>query len=165
METVRLTTMINAPVERCFRLAISVDVELRAAGKAARVERGLSSGLLRPGDEVSYRGLQVGRRYTILVDEWRPYTYFRDVRLDGAFVRFEHKHHFTTMDDGTWMREEIRFALGFSLLRKGRERLVRKRVVRFLAARGAMIKQAAESDGWREFLEGQPEIDLKPKMR
>lgn len=165
METVRLTTMINAPVERCFRLAISVDVQLRAARKPARVVRGLVSGLLSAGNEVSYRGLQAGRRYTVLVDEWRPFTYFSDVRLDGPFATFEHKHHFTTMDDGTWMREEICFALRFPLLRKTRERMVRKRLAKFLAARGAMIKQAAESDGWREFLEGQPAIDLNPRMR
>ena len=107
----------------------------------------------------------MGQRYTIVLDEWRPYTYFSDVRLDGPFVRFEHKHHFTTMDDGTWMREEIRFALRLPVLRKARERIVRKRISKFLAARGATIKQAAESDGWRNFLEGQPAIDLHPRMR
>ncbi len=42
------------------------------------------------------------------------------------------------------------------------EKLVlRRRLVRMLEQRNRLIKQAAESDAWHQYLDGQPELDRR----
>jgi hypothetical protein len=89
-------------------------------------------------------------RHTSRIDVLRPHSYFRDVMVAGAFQHFEHDHHFAPMDDGTRMRDEIRFSTRWGPL--GRI-LARKRLKAFLMERNAAIKRVAESEEWRKYLE------------
>jgi hypothetical protein len=88
--------------------------------------------------------------HTSRIDQMRPYCYFRDVMIAGPFRHFVHEHHFAAMDDGTRIRDEVRFASRWGPLGKI---LTRRRLKAFLMERGAVIKRVAESDEWRRYLD------------
>ena len=134
METIRLVTWVDAPVERCFKLSLSVDLHLEALRKTReRAVDGVTTGLIGAGETVKWSGRHFGRRWshTSVVDAYRPFLFFRDVMVKGAFKHFEHEHHFAALDDGTRIREEIRFSAPMGLLGRLAEKafLDRKSVV------------------------------------
>ncbi|MEO6910835.1 MAG: SRPBCC family protein [Edaphobacter sp.] len=159
METIRLSTWMDAPMERCFKLSTSIDLHLVSAGETRETAiGGVTSGMLEEGETVQWRGRHLGRwrTHTSKIDGWRPYSYFRDVMVEGSFARFEHEHHFAMMDDGTRMRDEIRFAVPRGLLSKVKEKIVRRHLIRLLKQRNAVIKQVAESEEWHRYLVERP---------
>jgi ligand-binding SRPBCC domain-containing protein len=161
MQMIRLTTWMDAPMERCFQLAASIDLAL-AAGTGEKAVGGVTSGRLGPDASVRWQGRQFGktgihtsRIDSTRVDGWRPSSYFREVMVEGTFARFEHERHFALMDDGTRMRDEIRFTIP-GLLGGLSEKLVRRHLIEILKRRNALIKQVAESEEWRRYLEEKP---------
>ncbi len=64
------------------------------------------------------------------------------------------------MNDGTRMRDEIRFAAPAGLLGRLVEGKLRRHLSKFLKERNAHIKRVAESEEWRRYLDGQPPIDM-----
>jgi len=161
METIRLTTWIDAPVERCFKLSISIDLHVASAASTGEsVVDGVTTGLIGEGQTVTWQGRHFGVKlhHTSRIDGWRPYTYFRDVMIDGVFRQFEHEHFFAAMDDGTRMRDEVRFSAPLGALGRMATRLfVRRHLTAILVRRNAVIKQVAESAEWRRYLEEKPE--------
>jgi hypothetical protein len=74
--------------------------------------------------------------------------------VEGSFTRFEHEHHFAVMDDGTRMRDEIRFAAPYGLLgRIVEKRVLREHLLNLLKQRNAFLKRTVESEEWRKYLE------------
>lgn len=155
METIRLTTWMDAPIERCFKLATSIDLQMASSVQAEKAIGGVTSGLISEGQSVQWKVRHLGRwrTHTSKIDGWRPYSFFRDVMVEGSFARFEHEHHFAVMDDGTRMRDEIRFATS-GLLSGLTGKMVRRDLIALLKQRNEAIKQAAESEEWRKYLEG-----------
>ena len=96
--------------------------------------------------------------HTSLVEVSRPFAHFREVMTAGIFARYEHEHFFAAMDDGTRVRDELKFAARFGPLGRMMEALVLRRyMISLLKRRNAALKHAAESEDWRLYLEGQPE--------
>jgi ligand-binding SRPBCC domain-containing protein len=161
METIRLTTWIDAPVERCFKLSASIDLHIvSATWTGEKAIDGVTTGLIGHGQTVTWQARHFGlnQRHTSRIDAWRPYSYFRDVMVRGAFARFEHEHFFAAMDDGTRMRDEIRFSAPWGPLGRVATRiLVRRHLEKLLIRRNAVIQRVAESDEWRKYLDGVPE--------
>jgi ligand-binding SRPBCC domain-containing protein len=142
-------------MERCFKLATSIDLHLASATQTQeKAVGGVTSGLIGEGETVQWQGRHLGRvrMHTSRIDGWRPYSYFRDVMVDGSFALFEHEHHFALMDDGTRMRDEIRFAAPGMLGRIAEKMFVKKHLIEFLKQRNAVIKRVAESEEWRTYL-------------
>ena len=165
METIRVATWIDAPVERCFLLSLSIGLHAASAGRAwLNAKGGVTSGLLREGQTVTLPGRPFGvLRHTCRIDELRPHNYFRDVMVAGNFRHFMHEHHFAPMNDGTRIRDEIRFSSRWGPIGN---MLARKRLRIYLMQRGAAIKRVAESDDWRryldnEFLDKMPPVSVK----
>jgi ligand-binding SRPBCC domain-containing protein len=159
METIRSETWIDAPVERCFLLSLSIDLHV-ASARSSREQaiEGVTTGLISEGQTVTFRGRHLGLRlrHKSRIEVMRPYSYFRDVMVSGAFSRFEHDHHFAAMDDGTRMRDEIRFIPPLGKLgRVATKALVRRHIAAFLTERNRGIKQVAESEDWHRYLDGQ----------
>lgn len=159
METIRSETWIDAPVERCFLLSLSVDLHV-ASARSSREQAidGVTTGLISEGETVTFRGRHFGLRllHKSRIEVMRPYSYFRDVMVSGMFSHFEHEHHFAAMDDGTRMRDEIRFIAPVGALgRVATKILVRRHVAAFLMERNRGIKQVAESEDWHRYLDGQ----------
>ncbi len=155
METIRLATWVDAPIERCFLLSLSIDLHVASAGETQeKAIDGVTTGLIGEGETVTFQGRHLGmrKRHTSRIEAVRPYSYFRDVMVAGAFRRFEHDHHFAPMDDGTRMRDEIRFSAPWGPLGHN---LARRRLIAFLSERNAFIKRVAESEEWRRYLDGE----------
>ena len=156
METIRLGTWINAPVERCFLLSLNVDLHVAAARSTQeKAAAGVIEGV-REGERLTFKGHHFGVhwRHTSVIEKLRPHSYYRDVMISGPFRHFEHDHHFAPMDDGTRMRDEVRFSASGGVLGRLRTRMfLRKQLKGFLMQRNAMIKRLAESEDWHKYLE------------
>jgi hypothetical protein len=149
METIRVATWIDAPIERCFLLSLSIDLHSASDGDART--GGAAAGFLREGETVTLPGRPFGvLRHTCRVDQLRPHSYFRDVMIAGNFRHFMHEHHFAPMNDGTRIRDEIRFSSHWGSVGN---LLARKRLKVYLMERGAAIKRVAESEEWRRYLD------------
>ncbi len=154
MKPIRLATWIDAPVERCFLLSLSIDLHVACARRTGeRVTSGVTTGLIGLGETVTFQGRHflLPRKHTSRIELLRPYSYFRDVMVSGNFKRFEHDHHFAAMDDGTRMRDEVRFIAPWGSLGQA---LVRRHLKDFLKQRNAEIKRVAESEEWHKYLDG-----------
>jgi ligand-binding SRPBCC domain-containing protein len=157
MEIIRLGTWIDAPVERCFLLSLSVDLHVASARSTQEnATAGTAEVTIGEGDTLTFKGSHFGVhwRHTSLIEKLRPHSYYRDVMISGPFRHFEHDHHFAPMDDGTRMRDEIRFLVSGGILGQLRTRMfLRKQLRAFLLERNAMIKRLAESEDWHKYLE------------
>jgi ligand-binding SRPBCC domain-containing protein len=153
-------TQIQAPIERCFDLARSVEVHLAGNihwGEQAVAECGAISGLLRRGDRVTWRAKHFGvwhRLASEITGMDRP-TYFQDRMVRGPFESMWHDHFFRALPNGaTEMRDVFCFAAPLGILGQIAEGLVLRRYMRgLLGGRNAVIRQMAESDEWRKYLE------------
>ena len=57
------------------------------------------------------RGVPI--RWTARIVEWKPATRFTDVQLRGPYRLWHHTHTFEPRDDGTVIRDVVRYALPF----------------------------------------------------
>jgi ligand-binding SRPBCC domain-containing protein len=156
MATIHLTTLIHAPLDRCFDLSRSVDLHVASTQNTGeRAVGGVTSGLLGLGDEVTWsaRHFGVRQRLTSRITAFDPPRHFRDSMVSGAFRRFDHDHHFEAQGDATRMRDVFDFESPLGPLGRIADALVLTRYLRgFLEERNAVIKRAAESDAWRALL-------------
>jgi ligand-binding SRPBCC domain-containing protein len=120
MRSIRLETVIAAPIGDCFDLSLSVDAH--AASMQASKERaigGVTSGVMRLGDSVTWRARHFGIafRMTSAITEYQPPGRFVDEQQHGPFRRWWHEHTFTPLVNGqTQMIDIVRFESPFGLL-------------------------------------------------
>jgi ligand-binding SRPBCC domain-containing protein len=156
MPTIVLSTAIEAPVERVFDLARSIDLHTQSTSNTReRAVTGVTSGLIGPGQEVTWRARHFGiwQTLTARISAFERPTHFADTMVRGAFRRMEHHHYFERSGMGTVMRDEFTFESPFGLLGRIVDRLFLSRYVRaFLAERNRVIKAAAETDDWKRYL-------------
>jgi ligand-binding SRPBCC domain-containing protein len=167
MITIRSAIWVDAPVERCFRLATSAgfhSIQRETHGDPASVS---TAGSLGMGDTLIWPGKTMGinMRYVTRINALRPYCHFREVLESGFFLRLEHDHHFAPMDDGTRIRDEIRFEAPMGALGKVLAPLALKRYLKMeLRLREEILKRVAESTTWHTYLEVAPSNDVR-KMK
>jgi ligand-binding SRPBCC domain-containing protein len=154
---IELTTRVRAPRARCFDLSRSV--ELHTQSTAATEETavaGRTSGLLGPGDEVTWRARHFGLWQTLTsrITAYERPAFFRDSMVRGAFARLVHEHRFAEDGaGGTIMEDVFEFAAPYGVLGLAVERLgLRGYLRRLLVARNDAIKAAAESDDWKRYV-------------
>ena len=159
MVELNLCTVIEAPIERCFDLARSIDVHLLGTEQTGeQAVAGVTTGLVGPGDFVRWRARHLGVRQHLssrITAFHRP-TYFQDTMIEGAFRSMQHDHVFGALAaHRTEMTDRFVFAAPLPLLGLIAERLVLERYMRnFLTRRNLILKQLAESDQWTKFLPG-----------
>ena len=167
MEMIRLTTWIAAPEELCFRLATDAGFHQVLSQELKQDKLPEHAGTpIHLGDNWQWSGRCAGfaYKYATRIEALRPASFFREVLERGYFRAFEHDHHFTFHNNGTRMRDEIRFViqpgLGSGLIVP----LLRRSLVAAIAHRGHILKAAAESNDWRRFLAQaeQPNLGSKP---
>ncbi len=159
MVTLRETTVIHAPIERCFDLARSVEVHLAGNvhfGETVVASGGVTSGLLGMGQRVTWRARHLGVRQHLTSEITamdRP-TYFLDTMIRGAFRSLKHDHMFRSLpSDETELKDIFCFAAPLPVLGRLAEIVVlRKYMRRLLQERNTVLKQIAESDAWRSYL-------------
>jgi len=146
---IHVETWIAAPIERCFDLMRSVD--LHTASTATTREKavgGKTSGLLDTGDVATWEAVHLGvrQRLTVRVTRCDRPTSFEDVMVRGAFARFAHRHTFREERGGTLMLDDFDYTAPLGPLGVLADRLFLERYMRrFLRARAAFLKRAAES--------------------
>ena len=150
MPRIELALDIDAPIDRCFDLARSVDVHLQStASTEERAVAGVTTGLMGLGDTVTWeaRHLGVRQRLTTRITAYDRPSHFRDSQVRGAFERFDHDHYFESMPNGhTRMRDIFDYTAPLGLLGVLADRLFLTRYMRrFLLRRSEVIARLAES--------------------
>jgi len=150
----RDSIVIHAPIERCFLLSTNVALVQKTLGM--KPAAGRTSGHVVGGDTVRWQGWQLGfpNYHVSLIAEFEEPYHFQDRMIAGRFRSFEHDHRFEVMDGGVLLSDEVRFTMPFGVLGQmvGTFVLV-PHIRRLVRARFAMLKQLAESDAWRQYVE------------
>lgn len=151
-----LETSINAPIERVFDLARSIDLHTRSTAKTGeRAIAGITSGLIGFNEEVTWRAKHFGvwQSLTVKIIAYDSPFHFADEMLRGAFKRMRHDHYFESTKSGTLMRDEFLFEAPLGILGRIVEVVVLKNYMRrFLIARNQVLKSTAESDDWAMYI-------------
>lgn len=136
-------------------LSLSIDLHMDStAGTRERAVAGVTTGLIGDGESVTWEGRHFGfvLRHRSRITQYEPPTYFQDVMTEGMFKSFEHNHWFQEQDGETVMRDELKFSAPLGILGLMAEWVVRSYLTRFLRQRNEFVRQAAESETWREYL-------------
>ncbi|PFG43570.1 hypothetical protein ATJ88_2269 [Isoptericola jiangsuensis] len=103
MPSFTLVTEIPAPPERCFAASLSVDAHTASMGASGeRAVAGVTSGVLRPGDTVTWQARHFGLpfRMTARVTAHDAPHRFVDEQVSGPFRRWWHEHRFDDRRSG-----------------------------------------------------------------
>ena len=153
-------TLIEAPIERCFDLARSVEAHLAGAadsGEQVVANGGISAGLIGLGERVTWRAKHLGvwHELTSEITAMERPAWFRDVMIRGPFKSMAHDHFFRATGEGSSeLRDVFEFAAPVPVLGRLAEKLVLERHMRsFLRKKNAILKRIAESAEWRKYLE------------
>jgi ligand-binding SRPBCC domain-containing protein len=153
MGTIRIETVIHAPIERCFDLARSVDAHLASTAKTdERVVAGKSRGLLELGDSVTWEGRHLGLRLrqSSTITRFDPPHMFIDESTTGPLRSLRHVHQFVHEGGGTLMVDTFEYELPAGPFGRMADQLVVERYLRgFLTERAAYLKAEAERSGGR----------------
>lgn len=156
MPTVRLTTRIDAPVERCFDLYRSVSLHVDSYKHAhERAVGAITSGLVGPGDVAAFRMRAFGFPYrmSVVVAEYDPPHHFRDSQTEGFFLRADHDHHFAVDGGATLVTDVFDYTPRFASFGRLLDRLMVARYVRWtISQKNSNVKRVAESGEWSRYL-------------
>jgi ligand-binding SRPBCC domain-containing protein len=152
-------TVIQAPIERCFDLARSVEVHLAGNehwGESAVALAGVTSGLTGMAERVTWRAKHLGVWQTLTseITAMEAPAYFQDKMVQGAFRSMKHDHFFRSLSSGqTEMKDVFCFAAPLPVLGRLAEIIFLRRYMRdLLHERNVVIKQIAESPDWKKYL-------------
>lgn len=156
MPEIRLTTIIKAPVKRCFDLSRSIDLHLdTAAHTGEEVLTGVRTGLINKGETVTWKATHFGISQTLTseISDMKSPFMFEDVMLDGAFKSLRHQHLFDEENGKTIMKDILVFESPFGIFGRLLNFIVLTNYMkRFLQKRNQIIKETAESDDWKKYL-------------
>ena len=156
MPVINLETRINAPIERVFDLARSLDLHQRSMDHTQeRAVGGVTSGLIDLDQTVTWEAVHFGMRQllTSKITIYDRPKHLQDIMVKGAFAYFTHDHFLSEIDAGTLMKDRFDFASPLWPLGTIADVLFLTRYMTgLLEKRNEVIKQAAESEVWRQFL-------------
>ena len=153
------TTVIDAPIQRCFDLARSVEVHLIAnvhSGEQALAVGGITSGLVGLGQQVTWRAKHFGiwHNLTSETTALEPPSRFQVTMIQGIFRSMQADHLFRTLPSGaTEMKDIFAIATPVPLIGPLTEVLfLRHYMLALVLERNVVIKQIAESSQWQRYL-------------
>ena len=174
---VRDTASIQAPLDLVWALSLRVELVRETLGMAlVNSDGGITQGFIGAGSRVVWKGWKFGlptEHHTLITGFEPPHdlatdasepkrrnAWFQDSQERGRFAFFQHHHAFRelrTEQDGpvTILGDHVRFSL--PLLAGGSLAaglLMRPYVARLVQRRFAIIKQLAEGEGWRSWVQG-----------
>jgi ligand-binding SRPBCC domain-containing protein len=148
MGTIRLETFINAPIERCFDLARSIEAHLASSSTTKeRVVGGRKDGLLGLDESVTWEGRHFGMtlRQGSSITRLDPPHMFVDEAVSGPLKDMRHVHQFLTERGGTLMVDTFEYGLAFGPFGRLADRVaVEPHLRRLLTERAAYLKAEAE---------------------
>lgn len=154
MARIYLETSINAPIERVFDLARSIELhKLSTRDTNEEAIAGRITGLINLDETVTWRAKHLGiyQELTVVITSMDRPRSFTDKMVKGAFASMEHIHRFEWIDGRTKMTDIFEFRAPLGVLGRLSEILFLKAYLKkFLLIRNREIKSIAESDRWRE---------------
>jgi ligand-binding SRPBCC domain-containing protein len=173
-EPVTASITIAAPIERVFALSTRVELVRDTLGMTlteSSAPGSITAGHIAAQARVHWRGWKFGlptEHHTLITafaaPERQPTgevtAYFQDSQEQGRFAFFQHDHHFRESYDPasqqpiTTLYDEVRFTLPFGPLgRIAASLLLAPHIRRLAHRRFAMLKQLAEGEGWRTWID------------
>lgn len=156
MPTIELKTKINAPIERCFFLSLSVDLhQLSTAETNERAISGVTTGLMKLNDEVTWRAKHFGiyQNMTSKISAYDAPNYFVSEMVRGAFKKLHHQHIFEWTGNETIMTDIFVFRAPFGILGELFSKIILTNYMKgFLIKRNNIIKEVAETSKWKSIL-------------
>ena len=141
---------MNAPIDRCFDLSLSVDLHRDSvAHTQERPVAGVTSGMMKLGDTVTWEAVHFGikQHLTSQITAYERPNRFTDEMLKGAFHDITHLHEFVSQPSGTLMIDLFEFHAPLGFLGKLAETLFLTRYMKgLLLTRNRYLKQVAEAD-------------------
>lgn len=157
MPLIELHTLVNAPIEVVFNLSRSVDLhKISAAHTTEEAIAGRTTGLMQPGEVVTWRAKHFGLRQklNVHITHMQYPKAFTDEMVPGkgAFKAMKHRHIFEEQEGQTIMTDRFYYQSPLGLLGKLADVLFLKRyMARFLIKRNAIIKAFAEDPAqWQQ---------------
>jgi len=148
MTTIHLTTIINAPIERCFDLGRDIDSHMLSTLKTKeKAIAGRKSGFCEEGDTITWQATHFGikQKLTVKIIKMERPNYFEDVMIKGAFSSMRHQHRFTRELNKTKMVDEFSFKAPLGILGLIAEKLFLNRyMTNLLVERNRILKLLAE---------------------
>lgn len=148
MSLIQLTTFIQAPVEKVFDLARSID--LHKDSMSAHAEQpiaGKMKGLIEQGETVTWKAKHLGkeRMLKVAITAMNPPHAFTDEMLEGDFQKMKHEHFFKPCENGTIMIDQFYFESPYGILGKLVNRFfLTAYMTRLLESRNQYLKATAE---------------------
>lgn len=156
MPKLTLETQINAPIEICYDLSLSVDLhQLSTAQTGEYIIAGVHTGVMKLGESVTWRAKHFGvwQELTSKITEAQSPNYFCDEMQKGIFKSMRHEHYFIQKGQIVIMKDIFMFESPLGFLGKIANKIFLERYLSyFLKERNLMIKQVAESGKWRDIL-------------
>jgi ligand-binding SRPBCC domain-containing protein len=156
MPYIHLTTFIAAPRERVFDLSRSVDVHRFSMKKhQEQIINGRISGLLEKDDSVTWTARHLFKKRVMKthVTQIKIPEYFIDEQVNGDFSMMKHEHYFKVIENGTLMIDQFHFETPYGSFGTMVNRIyLEKYMTRLLEKRNAVIKEVAEGNQWKQFL-------------
>ena len=151
MPSIRLQTALPSSPEEAFELSLSVDAHTSSmSGSAERAVAGVTSGVLRAGDTVTWRARHFGIPFTMTsrITEYDAPHRFVDEQASGPFRRWWHEHVFDAVAGGTLMTDVVEFESPAGPLGRIADRLVLTAyMTRLLRTRNAWLAEALSRPG------------------
>jgi len=156
MPVIKIHTIINAPVERCFLLSLSVDLHKDSVSQTKEEAiAGITTGLMQLNDTVTWQAnhFGFGLSMTSKIAAYEKPVYFVSEMIKGPFKKLHHRHLFKEENGQTVMTDlfELKAPLGV-LGRLAEKWFLVKYMERFLLIRNRHIKNTAEGTDWSKYL-------------
>ena len=171
MFTVDETIHIHAPLDRLWQLSTRIEIVQQTLGM--HLVDGVTQGFITADSRVVWSGWKFGlptSHHTRITAFAPPHTgqvgdraarhdgqrvaWFDDSQERGRFATFCHQHLFRDLGNGeVELSDRVEFSLPFGPLGRLAARLLLTSHIRKLARkRFQLLKQLAESDGWRRYI-------------
>lgn len=166
MPLIELTTIIEAPAERCFDLARSIDLhKMSTEGTNEEAIDGITSGLIDKGQQVTWRARHFGITQSLSskITRFERPLHFRDEMIKGAFKSLIHDHIFHESEGKTVMKDHFYYESPGGIVGNLFNQIILTRYLHtLLTKRNDMIKRVAEGDGWKKILVTDDENSCRP---
>lgn len=148
MTAIQLITKIDAPMDRVFDLARSVDVHLESTSQThEKAVAGRTSGYMELHETVTWQATHFGflLHHESRITAMEAPRYFVDEMISGKFKSFRHEHYFEERNGTTFMTDNLRYETPYSILGWLFDKATLAKYMRnFLQKRNAVIKSLAE---------------------
>ena len=156
MPLIKIITEVANKREVVFDLARSVDLHVHSTKETnERIVNGRRRGLLKINETITWRAKHLGiyQNLTVHITELNFPNYFVDEMVKGAFQSFIHTHTFEERDGKTVMTDVFSYQSPFGIIGIFFDYIfLEKYMEGFLVKRNEAIKQAAESDDWKKYI-------------